>query len=125
MEWLKRLTVDAQRDERTIKSALSSLSRASSLKTEPDVSPDDFSLMMQNLLKDRFALRFRTETHEAQVYVLLPAKKRLKLPDARPEPCIYGRKAPDANPQAGCAGGQSNNRMFQHHRIVAPVSIHV
>jgi hypothetical protein len=33
MEWLKRLTVDARRDERTIKSALSALSRASSLKT--------------------------------------------------------------------------------------------
>jgi hypothetical protein len=33
MEWLKRLTVDARRDERTIKSALSALSRASSSKT--------------------------------------------------------------------------------------------
>jgi transposase len=33
MEWLKRLTVDARRDERTKKSALSALSRTSSLKT--------------------------------------------------------------------------------------------
>jgi len=76
----------------------------SAVAPEPNVSSDDFSLMMQNLLKDRFALRVHTETHDARVYVLLPAKNGLKLPDARLEPCIYGRKAPDTNPQAGCAG---------------------
>jgi uncharacterized protein (TIGR03435 family) len=76
----------------------------SAVAPEPSVSADDFSLMMQNLLKDRFALRVHTETHEAQVYVLLPAKNGLKLPDARREACIYGWKAPDANPQAGCGG---------------------
>jgi uncharacterized protein (TIGR03435 family) len=58
--------------------------------------------MMQNLLKDRFALRAHTETHDARVYVLMPAKSGLRLPDAKPEPCIYGRKAPDTHPQAGC-----------------------
>jgi uncharacterized protein (TIGR03435 family) len=76
----------------------------SAVAPEPNVSSDDFSLMMQNLLKDRFALRVHTEAHETRVYVLMPAKHGLKLPNARPEPCIYGWKAPDVNPQAGCAG---------------------
>ena len=57
----------------------------SAIAPEPDVNPEDFSLMMQNLLKDRFGLRVHTETHEARVYVLLPAKTGLKLPDAKPE----------------------------------------
>jgi len=75
----------------------------SAVAAEPNVSRDDFSLMMQNLLKDRFSLRVHTETHETRVYVLLPAKNGLKLPDAKPEPCIYGRKPPESNPQDGCA----------------------
>ena len=76
----------------------------SAVAPEPNVSSDDFSLMMQNLLRDRFALRVHTETHDARAYVLLPAKNGLKIPDARPEPCIYGKKAPETNPQARCAG---------------------
>ena len=76
----------------------------SAVAAEPDVSRDEFSFMMQFLLKDRFSLRVHTETHETRVYVLPPAKNGLKLPDARPEPCIYGRKPPESNPQAGCGG---------------------
>jgi uncharacterized protein (TIGR03435 family) len=76
----------------------------SAVAPEPNISPDDFSLMMQNLLKDRFALRVHTETHEARVYVLLPAKTGLKLPDAKPQPCLHGLKPRAADPQIGCAG---------------------
>jgi uncharacterized protein (TIGR03435 family) len=76
----------------------------SAIAPEPNLSRDDFSLMMQNLLKDRFGLRVHTETHEARVYVLLPAKNGLKLPNAKPEPCFHGLKPRDADPQAGCAG---------------------
>ncbi len=76
----------------------------SAVAPDPNVSSDDFSLMMQKLLRDRFALKVHSETHDARVYFLLPAKNGLKLPDTRPEPCIYGRKAPDTSPQAGCAG---------------------
>jgi uncharacterized protein (TIGR03435 family) len=76
----------------------------SAVAPDPNLSADEFSLMMQNLLKDRFALRVHNETHETRVYVLLPAKNGLKLPDARPEPCIYGRRPPEGNPQAGCGG---------------------
>jgi uncharacterized protein (TIGR03435 family) len=74
----------------------------SAIAPEPNVSADEFSLMMQNLLKDRFALRVHTEMREARGYVLLPAKNGLKLPDATAKPCLYGRKAPDAGPQAEC-----------------------
>jgi hypothetical protein len=57
---------------------------------ERTVSDAEFSLMMQNLLKDRFGLRVHTEAHEARVYVLTPAKNGLKLPDAKAEaPSIF------------------------------------
>jgi uncharacterized protein (TIGR03435 family) len=65
-------------------------------------SAEALQLMMQGLLRDRFGLKVHTEKRDAQVYVLLPAKNGLKLPDANPAPCLYGKKAPDADPQAGC-----------------------
>jgi uncharacterized protein (TIGR03435 family) len=76
----------------------------SAVAPEPNLSREDFSSMMQNLLKDRFGLRVHSEMHEARVYVLLPAKNGLKLPNAKPEPCFHGLKPRDADPQAGCAG---------------------
>src|SRR5579864_5476045 len=77
----------------------------SAKEPEPPVGDDEFSLMMQNLLKDRFGLRVHTETQEARVYVLKPAKNGLKLPDAKPEPCFYhGSKTPHADAQIGCGG---------------------
>ncbi len=68
----------------------------------PGVSDAAFSLMMRNLLKDRFGLRVHTEEHPARVYVLEPAKNGLKLPDARPEPCFHGSGVPHPDPQAAC-----------------------
>jgi uncharacterized protein (TIGR03435 family) len=73
---------------------------------EPERSVNDaeFSLLMQNLLKDRFGLRVHTESHAARVYVLTPAKNGLKLPDAKPEPCFSGSKTPHADAQDECGG---------------------
>jgi uncharacterized protein (TIGR03435 family) len=65
----------------------------SAIAPDPNVSPEVFSLMMENLLKDRFALRVHTEMREASIYALVAAKAGLKLPDERPEPCMYGWKA--------------------------------
>jgi uncharacterized protein (TIGR03435 family) len=76
----------------------------SAIASEPDPTRERFSLMMQNLLKDRFALSMHTEAHDARVYVLRPGKNGLKLPDANPVPCIYGWKGPDFDPQTGCGG---------------------
>jgi uncharacterized protein (TIGR03435 family) len=76
----------------------------SAKEPEPAVNDDEFSLMMQNLLKDRFGLRVHIETHEARVYVLTPAKNGLKLQDAKPEPCFYGSKTSHAGGQDECDG---------------------
>jgi uncharacterized protein (TIGR03435 family) len=76
----------------------------SAIAPEPNVSREFFSLMMQNLLKDRFALRVHTEFREAGIYALVVAKTGLKLPDAKAEPCIDGWKGPDFDSQTGCAG---------------------
>jgi uncharacterized protein (TIGR03435 family) len=89
----------------------------SAIAPEPNVSADEFSLMMQNLLKDRFALRVHTETHEARVYILLPAKNGLKLPDAKPEPCLYGTKARSADPQAGCGAMDVTSESITNEKI--------
>ena len=89
----------------------------SAVAPEPNVSADEFSLMMQNLLKDRFALRVHTETHETRVYILLPAKNGLKLPDARPEPCIYGRRPPEADPQSGCSGMNVTSESIVNEKV--------
>jgi uncharacterized protein (TIGR03435 family) len=76
----------------------------SAIAPEPDPSRERFSLMMQTLLEDRFSLRVHTETHDARVYVLLPGKNGLKLPDANSVPCVYGWKSSDFDPQTGCGG---------------------
>jgi uncharacterized protein (TIGR03435 family) len=76
----------------------------SAIASESGLSREKFSLMMQNLLKDRFALRTHTEAHNARVYVLLPAKSGLKLPDASPTPCVEGWRSSDFDPQTGCGG---------------------
>ena len=76
----------------------------SAVASDPNLSRDEFSLMMQNLLRDRFRLKVHTETREARVYVLLPARNGLKLPNAKSEPCFHGLKPRDADPQASCAG---------------------
>jgi uncharacterized protein (TIGR03435 family) len=74
----------------------------SAIASEPDPSRERFSLMMQNLLKNRFALTMHTEARDARVYTLRPGKNGLKLPDANPVACVYGWKSPDFDPQTGC-----------------------
>jgi uncharacterized protein (TIGR03435 family) len=71
--------------------------------------------MVQNLLKDRFRLRVHTETHETQVYVLTPARNRLKLPEAKPEPCVTGTKAPD--PQAECGAMNVTPELIANEKV--------
>jgi uncharacterized protein (TIGR03435 family) len=76
----------------------------SAIAPDPNVSPEVFSLMMQNLLKDRFSLKVHIEMREAPIYALVPAKGGLRLPGAKPESCVYGWKPPDSDSQTGCAG---------------------
>jgi uncharacterized protein (TIGR03435 family) len=89
----------------------------SAIAPESNVSNEAFSLMMQNLLKDRFALRIHTQIRDAPVYALLVAKGGLKLPDAKPEPCIYGWKNPDFDPQTGCAAMNVTTESITNQKI--------
>jgi uncharacterized protein (TIGR03435 family) len=89
----------------------------SAVAPKSDVSREEFSLMMQNLLKDRFALRVHTETRAARVYVLLPAKNGLKLPDAKPEPCLQGWRPPVDDQEAGCGGMNVTSESIGNEKI--------
>jgi uncharacterized protein (TIGR03435 family) len=86
---------------------------------EPElyVSRDEFSLMMQNLMKDRFRLRVHTETHETPVYVLTPAKNGLKLPEAKPESCLTGSKAPNGDTQAECGAMSVTPELIENEKV--------
>lgn len=47
--------------------------------TDKDASMEQFRLMMQALLEDRFQLQLHHETRESQVYALVPTKGGIKL----------------------------------------------
>ena len=89
----------------------------SAKEPERNVSRDEFSLMMQNLLKDRFRLRIHTETHETPVYVLTPAKNGLKLADAKPESCLTGAKAPNGDTQAECGAMSVTPELIANEKV--------
>jgi uncharacterized protein (TIGR03435 family) len=94
----------------------------SAKEPDPNATDDDFLLMMQNLLKNRFSLKVHTETREMSVYVLAPAKNGLKLPDANPEPCLTFALKPNSrdlrtDPQAGCAGMNVTPGLIADERV--------
>jgi uncharacterized protein (TIGR03435 family) len=74
----------------------------SAVLPEGDAAGGDYQLMMQNLLRERFALVVHVETRDAQVYALQVAKSGLALPDAIPEACLAGKSAPSTPLGAGC-----------------------
>ncbi len=61
----------------------------------PGTTEEQFRLMLQNLLADRFKLTLHKETRELPVYSLLIAKNGPKLKKATPDP------PPDANDAGG------------------------
>jgi uncharacterized protein (TIGR03435 family) len=63
-------------------------------KMAPGTTPETRHLMEQNLLADRFRLRFHRDTKEVQVYALVVAKNGLKIepvPADRPGPGGFTR----------------------------------
>ncbi len=60
------------------------------------IQPDEFRLLLQNLLADRFQLRVHWETREAAVYALVPEKGGPKLQESTTpqEPGINTSKGP-------------------------------
>jgi uncharacterized protein (TIGR03435 family) len=65
----------------------------------PGTTQEQFRLMLQNLLADRFKLALHKETREMQIYSLNVARNGPKLKKATPDP------PPDANDAADRASG--------------------
>jgi uncharacterized protein (TIGR03435 family) len=63
-------------------------------KPEDRSQPEQVLLMMQQLLADRFQLKFHRESKEAPVYELMVAKNgpKLRTPDPNGKPGIQGRR---------------------------------
>jgi len=55
---------------------------------DSNVSADQSRLMIQRMLEDRFKLMVHRATKEMPMYVLLPAKDGLKIPDAKEGSCV-------------------------------------
>jgi uncharacterized protein (TIGR03435 family) len=64
-------------------------------KVPADATKEQFRLMKQNLLAERFKLAAHFEKRDTQVYELVAGKDGTKLKEAQPEP----QPAPDAKPQ--------------------------
>ncbi len=67
------------------------------------ISEAQFKLMLQSLLADRFQVRVHRETKQMPVYVLLPAKKGTRLPQAA-EACIEHDAPQPSTPMIPCGG---------------------
>lgn len=55
-------------------------------KLDPETTPENFRLMLQSLLAERFSLRFHRETRPTPVYLLTIAKNGPKLQPVRKAP---------------------------------------
>jgi uncharacterized protein (TIGR03435 family) len=55
-------------------------------KLDPETTPENFRLMLQALLAERFSLRFHRETRSTSVYLLTVAKNGPKLQPVRKPP---------------------------------------
>lgn len=70
-------------------------------KTEESAGKDEVRLMVQNMLEDRFKLKFHRETRETSVYSLVVAKDGHKLKEAKDEngnPIVSLPPPPDKPP---------------------------
>jgi len=71
-------------------------------KVEGNPSQDEFRLMMQRLLEDRFKLKAHRETRDLPVFELSPAKSGLKLQAPKEGSCVVANS--DGLPQAAPNG---------------------
>jgi len=55
--------------------------------SQPNITDENFRLMLQGLLADRFKLTAHRETREETVYALAPAKGGIKAPEAKEGAC--------------------------------------
>jgi uncharacterized protein (TIGR03435 family) len=72
---------------------------------ESNIGVEQYQLMLQSLLADRFKLAVHRETKEMPVYVVLAAKNGPRLPEASPGSCVtFG---PDSPPPPRAPGQSS------------------
>jgi uncharacterized protein (TIGR03435 family) len=72
---------------------------------ESNIGVEQYQLMLQSLLADRFKLAVHRETKEMPVYAVLPAKGGPRLPEAKPGSCVtFG---PDSPPPLRVPGQSS------------------
>jgi len=64
----------------------------------PDTSKEDFKLMLQNLLAERFLLKLHRETKELPMYSLVVGKKGAKLKETGDAPPVDPNAPPPAFP---------------------------
>jgi uncharacterized protein (TIGR03435 family) len=69
----------------------------------PGTSQEQFRLMLQNLLADRFKLALHKESREMQIYALMVARNGPKLKRAAPDPPPDANDAADGAPFSGGA----------------------
>jgi uncharacterized protein (TIGR03435 family) len=67
----------------------------------PDTSKENFKIMLQNLLAERFLLKLRRETKELPMYSLIAGKKGPKLTEASTAPPSDADAAPMPLPPPG------------------------
>ena len=69
-----------------------------------DTTKEQFEVMMQNLLKERFGLKAHWESRQMAEYELVAAKGGVKLKDAEPDPPDAAPPAPFGRLQLGSNG---------------------
>jgi uncharacterized protein (TIGR03435 family) len=83
-----------------------------SAKIAPGTTQEQFRVMIQNLLKDRFKMVVHQETKELPVFALVPAKGGPKLKESAEDP-----PAPEGGPDSGPAPGPA---MIRDGKLVMP-----
>ena len=72
---------------------------------DPNTGDDQFRLMLQNFLAERFHLAAHRETRIVPIYSVSASKSGMRLPNAKAQGCsLYGEKGREALPSCGPFG---------------------
>uniref|UniRef100_Q01YT5 Uncharacterized protein n=1 Tax=Solibacter usitatus (strain Ellin6076) TaxID=234267 RepID=Q01YT5_SOLUE len=81
-------------------------------KVPKGATKEQFQLMLQNLLAERFKLKLHRESKELPIYALVVAKNGLKMKETpKDDPAAPAAGTPPASPDAGFGGGEPRIRM--------------
>ncbi len=81
-------------------------------KVPKGATKEQFQLMLQNLLAERFKLKLHRESKELPIYALVVGKTGVKMKETpKDDPAADAAGAPPAAPAAGFGGGEPRIRM--------------